>query len=204
MKNIIIVFVFVVCSTLSAQEKTLFPSEDYSSGWYGASVLKLAEINNQSSLLMGVQAGYIMNHSFIIGLVMNGLVSNLGIEPQTGDVLSDNKDYLHLMYGGVELGYVILPMEQFHLVLSSLIGFGKIGYNNSVDDGNNDNFMGSHNGVSFFLVEPTVSVEANITSFFKVKAGVNYRFSTGVEYRDLRNEDVSGLSGELNFKFGSF
>jgi hypothetical protein len=53
-------------------------------------------------------------------------------------------------------------------------------------------------------LEPALNAEVNITSFFRINAGASYRYISGLNYNNLKNEDFSGFSGALTLKFGSF
>jgi hypothetical protein len=54
------------------------------------------------------------------------------------------------------------------------------------------------------VFEPAVNAELNVTSWFRLNAGVSYRVATGVNQEGLRNRDFSGLAAAVTFKFGGF
>ncbi len=55
-----------------------------------------------------------------------------------------------------------------------------------------------------FVLEPAVNAELNVTTWFRLNAGVSYRFVTGVTQVGLDNGDFSGPTATLTFKFGTF
>jgi len=57
---------------------------------------------------------------------------------------------------------------------------------------------------SFFVIEPSVHVNLNVTTFFRIAAGVSYRYVSGLNSTLSTNADLSGPSGVLTFKFGMF
>jgi hypothetical protein len=82
-----------------------------------------------------------------------------------------------------------------------LIGAGGVNYRDEYYSSWED---WNYNSDEFFVLEPALNVELNITSFFRINAGASYRYISGINYDNLRNEDFSGFSGVLTFKFGSF
>jgi hypothetical protein len=81
--------------------------------------------------------------------------------------------------------------------------------------GNDSNsFQGRNNmNNSFFVVQPGLRVEANLSRFAKLYAGVNYRIATGsssVTYplgattSSLTNTQLSGVNFNIGLKLGWF
>ena len=56
----------------------------------------------------------------------------------------------------------------------------------------------------FFVLEPAVNIEINITSFLRIHLGAGYRFISGIEKYNFTNSDFSGPSGNFTLKFGMF
>jgi hypothetical protein len=71
-----------------------------------------------------------------------------------------------------------------------MVGAGRVNY---VDVGGND---------YFFIAEPGVSINYNITEFFGIGFSVDYRRAAGVKYADLTDNSLSGWSMDLAFNFG--
>ncbi|MCF6268312.1 MAG: hypothetical protein L3J41_01215 [Melioribacteraceae bacterium] len=187
-----------------AQEKTLVSSGITSNGWFGAPVMKIAELNNQSSLIIGARGGWIINNSIVLGGGMYGLASNVTVDVIDGDLFSEDTENLHFMYGGFELEYIISPMEIFHVSLYTLLGLGSVSYNN-FGDGNTNNFYSNHQtGNSFFIAEPAINLEVNVTHFFRIDLGVGYRYTYGADYQTINDNTVSGFNGIVTLKFGKF
>ncbi len=185
MKKVLIVAVLIVVAVpfiAGAQEQTLISGE-IESGGYGGPVVKLSGVNNGIGLFMGGRGGWIINHSFIIGGGGYGLANDIFVSSKK----------LDFGYGGLELGYVFLSDSLVHFTLHSLIGFGGVSFQD--DPASSD---------EVFVLEPEATVVLNITRFFRIAAGVSYRFVTGVTAAGVSDVSLSGLSGLLAFKFGSF
>ena len=145
----------------------------------------------------------IINHSLSIGGGGYGLVNSIpgpdGIPLMTEPVLT-------MGYGGFEMEYIRRSGKLVHSSVQLLIGGGGVGYHERRDeDMNFENDMENNpTWDSFFIVEPGIGVELNVTSFFRINAGASYRFVSGVEKNGLTNGEIGGPSAVLTFKFGKF
>jgi hypothetical protein len=201
MKSFLLAFVISVisCCHLFAQEETLIGNGEVSHGGFGGPMVKFTQVKNEFGVLVGGRGGWIINHSFVIGGGGYGLVNNI----EANNLYFGTKPFINLGYGGVELEYIIQSDRLIHFSVYTLVGAGGVSYRNSLwdDDYRNDLNVTSD---AFFVLEPTANVELNIISFFRINAGVSYRFISGVELDDLRNSDLAGPSAILTLKFGTF
>lgn len=195
LKSIILLF-FIVAPILFAQEETLLGSGKISNGGFGGPVVKFTSINKHFGVLVGGQGGWIINHTFVIGAGGYGLVNNIKI----GNLLFGEQQLLNFGYGGVELHYINNSDRLVHYTVSLLIGGGGIGYRHPA----NWEWDWDTNTKSFFVMEPTVRVMLNVTSFFRIGLGGGYRLISGAELDDLKDSNISGPSAEIVLKFGKF
>ena len=196
MKNLFIILLVVILSyPAMAQDETLISGE-VESGGYGAPIFKVGPINGATGIFVGGQGGWIINHSFVLGGKGYGLVNNVDIEG------SQNLK-LDFGCGGVLLEYIFSSEKILHVVINTMIGAGGVRY--AEKDYSND-YEGEvdYNSSSFFVLEPGINLDLNVSSYFRIGAGVTYRYVSGVEYENLTNADLSGVTGEIVFKFGSF
>lgn len=178
----VVLILFTVPIIANAEEKTLISGE-IESGGYGGPVVKLSVVNNEFAVFMGARGGWIINHTIIVGGGGYGLATDIFV--------SSNK--LSLGYGGLELGYVFQSDSLVHFTAHSLFGFGGVSFENDWSSAD-----------EVFVIEPEATVVVNITEFVRIAAGVSYRFVTGVTTAGVSDASLSGLSGMLVFKFGSF
>ena len=180
-----------------AQEQTLVGNGEITNGGFGGPVIKYTQIKNEPAVLIGGRGGWIINHTFVIGGGGYGLANQI-----EGDNFIDfSKPYINFGYGGLELEYIIQSDQIVHFSVYTLIGAGGVNYRDNMHS-SWDNW--DYNSDEFFVLEPALNVEVNITSFFRINAGANYRYISGVNYDNLKNEDLAGFSGVLTLKFGSF
>jgi len=71
-----------------------------------------------------------------------------------------------------------------------------------------DNFL-NVSGAPFFLMEPGINLELNISRNVMLVAGVSYRWVTGMDENSenvsithVTNEDLSGINFNIGVKFG--
>ncbi|UCB45975.1 MAG: hypothetical protein JSV25_00690 [Spirochaetota bacterium] len=185
MKKFILLFLVllvVVPAAVNAQQKTLI-GEEVTHGGGGGPVVKLTYLNNTFGILVGGYGGWIINHTFLIGGGGYGLTTDIFV--------SGNK--LVFGYGGLVAEYIGFSDEIIHFKAGTLIGAG------------NATFDKEDPGAAFFVLEPGIDAEFNITSFFRLCAGVSYRFVIGATgLSGVSDASLSGLAGEIVLKFGSF
>ncbi len=190
----IALFLCLGVSTAFAEEETLI-SGPIESGGFGGPVVKIGSFNGESALLVGGRGGWIINHSFIIGGGGYGLVNNIKAKVPG----PNGERYLNMGYGGIELEYVTESDRLIHFSFMTLIGGGGLSWR----DDNIRAGMAPEND-SFFIAEPAVNVNVNITTYFRMSGGVSYRFISGIQSGASSNADLSGPSGVLTLRFGKF
>lgn len=194
---LVVAAVFPVCS----QEKTLLDIENIEHGGYGAFVTKVTTINGEGAILMGGRGGWIINHTFAIGGGGYGLVNNI----HSRNIGPWGEHFVSLGYGGLDLEAIVNSDDIVHFSVHALIGAGSVGFRNDWTDGWDDNSNNyDHHTDGFFVAEPGVNVDLNVTPWFRMSAGASYRYIGGVASDASTNTDLSGPSGMLTFRFGKF
>jgi hypothetical protein len=191
-----VLFFLMLAPFLFAQEETLLGSGEISNGGFGGPVVKFTSINKHFGVLLGGQGGWIINHAFVIGGGGYGLVNNV----KTDYTILGEQQLLNFGYGGLELHYIGDSDRLIHYTFSLLIGAGGIGYRapNYLDWDNNSRMQ------SFFVMEPAARVMLNVTSFFRLGIGAGYRYVSGADLDNLKDNEISGASAEIVLKFGKF
>jgi hypothetical protein len=187
-------------SEATAQQNTLF-KDSVDSGGFGGPVVKVTSINDQATLMVGGRGGWIIGHSLVIGGGGYGVTTE--VNATEGAIADQGPLNLQFGYGGLELEYRIHPQSLGHIGFYTLIGGGSTTY---VKDAGSLAASVERVGAtdSVFVVEPGVNAELNVTRWLHLNAGMTYRVVTGVTQAALRNGDLSGFTGALTFKFGSF
>lgn len=197
MKKILILLFVLFSTTLFAQQETLLKDGQVDHGGFGGPVVKFAQVKGEFGFLVGGRGGWLINHSFVLGGGGYGLVNNI----KTDVAVNGETRRIQYGYGGVYLAYFFDPYKIVHVNIGTLIGGGAT----NISDGDYLDGDGTlDNSDPFFALEPEVSLELNITSFFRVGAGLSYLYISGVDKYALKDSDFSGPSAFIDFKFGKF
>ncbi len=154
--------------------------------------IKFNSILGDIGTLIGIYGGPMINNRLLIG-ACGGV--NLG-HPRV--------DYGYL--GGI-IQYVYRPEDMVHMSIQLVVASGTTKDYENPKSGLLDNFW-NISGESFFMVEPGINLEVNITTRVKLVMGVSYRYVSGINsareeirYTHVTNEDMSGLNFNISFKF---
>ncbi len=189
-------------------------------GGYGGPVVKFSPVKGTLGTWVGGYGGMVVNGTLFIGGFGYGLISDIAADQtialqqslatialQQSLATIAPQQSLAVGYGGVMLEYIGNSDKLLHYGIQLGIGWGGAGY----VDRNFDNFgrIGRNNlrnfsSDAFFVLEPGAYAELNIAKWFRIGVGASYRYVNGVELQGLSNDDLSGISGNLLFKFGSF
>lgn len=181
--------------------KTLFGNGKTSHGGFGAIMVNYSQFDGKDALLIGGRGGWILNHGFSIGLGGYGLTTNTFLD----EVIVDKKVQLEAGYGGLYLEAIVGSKWPIHLSFPVLLGVGGAAYTSKSDDSNDPwDYSVVEDTDGFVVVEPGVNLELNITKFFRLGLGVNYRYIYGLDLIGTASDGLDGLSGGLTFKFGKF
>lgn len=194
MKPYSILFLSILLVTsLHAQEETLV-GDGFHSGGYGGPVWKVGLVNGKVGLFSGGRGAWIINHTFAIG----GGGYSLIVDVETDAVSANEKQlYLDFEYGGFEMEYIHKSDKLVHWTIHAMLGGGTVRLleHDPKEAIETDNF---------YMVEPSFNMDINISSWFRIGIGVSYRFAIGLDLEEITNSDISGPSGLIILKFGSF
>jgi hypothetical protein len=185
----------------ASSEQTLIPGR-ITSGGYGGPVQQLSVVNGNTVLFTGAEGGGIVNHSFVLGAAGYGLATQNVRNP--GATLRDSKGrapVVEMGYGGITLGYVSQPMKVVHLAVQTLIGGGGLTYDTQDIAGMRPEDAPAD---AFFVLEPSMRGEVNVTRILRIDVGAGYRFVSGASLDGMRDNDLRGASASLSFKLGRF
>ncbi len=196
MKKIALAFLMLTfILTAYAQEETLI-NGDIESGGFGGPMIQVTKINGEGAILVGGRGGWIINHSFVLGGGGYGLAND--ISAKVPDAVNGFR-HIDLGYGGLDLEYIAASDRLVHLSVGLLVGGGGVRYKN-------EDAMNDHRSMDgFFVAEPSLTVNCNVTRFFRIGAGASYRYVNGVNAGGITSDaELSGVSATLILKFGKF
>lgn len=201
---IVILMILTAFSLYGQESETLISGHIESSG-FGGPVVKFTRIDGDFAVLVGGRGGWIINHSFSIGIGGYGLVND--IHPG-GDIPLSQR--IQMGYGGLILEGIIASNKLVHLTVGTLIGAGGVAHGYQwFDDWDcwyDDDWGYSYhrNPDVFFVLEPEINLMLNVARFFRIGIGASYRYATETDREWISDDDLSGFSASLTFKFGVF
>jgi hypothetical protein len=192
---LIIGLLLSLSALVHAQERdstqTLFKSTiKVSELW--APVVKTNSIQGDIGTLIGFYGGAVFNRTFLLGI--------------TGGV---NLSHPRVNYGyfGVLGQFIINPAKLIHLSGQLELAAGSTKDYEQTKSGLFDNFW-NVSGASFYIIEPGVNIEINLSRRLTLVTGVSYRIATGLDENNknvsithVTSNDLSGVNFNISLKF---
>lgn len=187
-------FLILSGDCLQAQQRSYLLDEDKKPSVSGFISIDQEFFNYKESFAAstGGSFGILFNQQFYVGAFGSGMVS-------PGFELFDSEEssyYPGFGHGGLMFGGIIGTDRLLHLDLNAKFGFG----GHKIED----NFPFDPEYDLVFTIQPTASVELNVSKFFKVKAGVGYRYASGFIEDTIDKNVLNSPTGSISFIFGWF
>lgn len=184
---------------LKEDTQTLLSMANLSLSGYGAPIVRFSKIGDSYSTLVGGRGGLIINDNFVIGGCGMGLVHPRDRSDFSGKTYVGNYDQVDFAYGGGLMEYYFTPKSLFGFSVGTTIGGGGLTFHSRKEA--YDDEYGSD---VFFVAEPEVNFFVNITKFFRIGAGLSYRYIRGIGVDEFDDKDFRGPSVGIIFAFGWF
>ncbi len=166
---------------------------------FGAPVIKVTQINNHSSLLVGGKAGWVINKHIVLGGGIYSLVSR--VESGMYDSHSGKPLKLGFNYGGLEFEYMFLPDNPLDFSVDMLFAGGGLKY--SVSNGNPS--TSDYLSQDLLVWEPSAYLGIRVIKWLHIDLGLSYRIiSSFQEIYSIKKSDLQGLSFVMLIKFGNY
>lgn len=186
MKNVLsiaIVWIFLMNALAAQNDETLFGKSGLRiSGVWGDVALGVNGFNDESTGFRSSGFGLEFNKLLVAGFG-NYRTSGSG-KARNGQTVDFDLDY-----GGFLLGCTPVSHKVLHPRFSFMMGSGKV----KVDDEKDD---------AVFVVQPGIGAEVNVFRWFRIGVEGGYRFVSDASAGSPGNEDLSGLFGQVAFRFG--
>ncbi len=189
--------------------RTLF-GDNISYGGYGSLSMGYTKIGKYDAFTPGISGAWIIGHGFGLGFEGRGFITELS----TGIIPDEDYSFITGGYGGLLIEPVLFGMQPVHVAIPILIGAGAIVFESSNNQYYNYPYSYYHYDYDqFFVFQPGVEVELNLTRFFRLAVGVKYRLTSDVNLTTTYNQqtieilnknDLNNMVFEMTFKFGRF
>jgi hypothetical protein len=189
-----------------SNEVTLFKGK-VTHGGFGAPSVKVTSVDGEAAVMPGIQGGWIIGHSLVLGLAGYGLATRQ--EAPVGMRVAGAPSTLEMGYGGLRIGYLLMPKSIVHLGFGLLIGGGGVAALSRdelpvIVGGELQHERRVDNTDAFFVTEPEIEAEVNVTKFMRVAVSGSYRFVADIDSPGLTSGKVGGPAAGLALRFGAF
>lgn len=188
----------------TGEMKTLFGGE-YHTGGYFAINFKGHNYFGEDVLILGTKWVGVMNRTLGIGFEANAMLPSLEVVDIDLMHLPDESAMRPVTgYGGLLIEPIILSNQPIHITFPVLLGAGWVGY---FRDWNEELQVGEKSLLDdavFFVFEPGVNVELNLTRHTRLGLGVSYRTTDNFELESTSPRAFNGINLNMMLKFGRF
>lgn len=198
--SILCISIFTCQNDVFAQQKTeaatLFgkgakiASKDI--GFFVAPSIGMTTFDESTAALFNLRSGVQIKDKFALGGYYQ--VSLNEIIPQSETIPGIYMDYWS---AGGFVEYTLLSKKLIHLTLPVYAGYSEV-------EMDNDFGLARLGEANFLQLEPSLLLEVNLLKNVRFNAGAGYRFVGQMNYRNLDETDMSGLTGHIGLKIGLF
>jgi hypothetical protein len=166
-------------------------------GGYGSVDVAYSRMFGEDGALVGLQGALLLDHRLSLGIAGYGWTNS---QEAPADALG-NAQRFETGYGGATIRYSLyMDNVPVYLTVGALVGGGAVALVN--DD--NDDFDDNHEEDVFAVVQPDITLHANLTPWLRLGLTAGYRFTSGVDRNGYEESDVNGLLVGGQVQFGRF
>ncbi|UYQ94285.1 hypothetical protein MKQ68_04160 [Chitinophaga horti] len=168
-------------------------------GGYGAPTIHFTPFADKFAIMMGGNAGVMLNSRIMLGAGGYALVNDIE-SPRVN--VDDPTRYWNFWYSGFVAEYTFNSNKLFHWGAGALIGGGAVAKGvRWKPDSDSDRWIDQS---GFFAAEPYANVEINVATFLRIGVGASYRFIQGSSTPGISDSDMSGPAAHVTLKAGRF
>ncbi len=194
MKILVLAFPVLLCATgLFAQRDANTLLGDLSvTGAFGGPLVEIGNVAGVEGANVGGGGALVARDFFFGGYGIGGTYDNVAVVFDTEAELYD----VRFKHGGLWFGYAPGSLKLIHPYTSFKFGWGKARLQKEGFDTIKDRF---------FILEPELGLELNITDFLRIAVTGNYRAVSGINsLADLTNKDFNTFFAGITFRIGGF
>jgi len=175
-------------------------------GWVFGIEQGYLQFSNRDMRIGGASAGMLINHRFIAGVSGHAWTLNNGIiYPEVTDTTDV---YAEGGYGGLLLGYMLLPESRVHVTFSLILGVGGDACftQKEYTKWNGDKAITYHKMVGaelFYAMEPGGQLQLNLFKSVRLKAGISYCYA-GNHLSQTSRDLMNSFKATVGIEIGRF
>lgn len=173
--------------------------DDFDVGGYGGLDVMYSRMFGRDGALVGLSGALLLDHRLSLGVAGYGWTNSQSAPP---DALG-NAQRFETGYGGFTVRYALyIPQAPVYLSVGALLGGGAVAV---VDEDQDDfDFEDDRDEDVFAVLQPDVTLHANLTSWMRLGVTAGYRFTSGVDKHGYDEGDVNGVVVGGQLQFGAF
>jgi hypothetical protein len=175
-------------------------------GFYAAYEKQYSTIVGEYSSYFGIDAGIIINDTYIIGLNYRELNEEPSHLKKSIGIYSASLPDLQAYYVSLLFGYSSYQNKTYNINSGFKLGNGYASYSNfKIDESGTSAQYQITNNSHYFVFEPYIGVEfkPNI-NWIRFEINGSYRFVTGLTIPEYKNSDLNGPGISVKLKLGYF
>jgi hypothetical protein len=146
--------------------------------------------------LVGAQGALLLDHRLALGLAGYGWTNAPSAPPDA----AGNPQHFDTAYGGATIRYALYAPElPVYVSVGTLVGGGPVSI---VQDDDHDD--SGHDEDVFAVIQPDVTLHANLTPWLRLGLTAGYRFTRGVARHGYEESDIDGFLVGGQVQFGRF
>jgi len=171
-------------------------------GGYGSVDVAYSRMFGQDGALVGLQGALLLDHRLSLGLAGYGWTNSQSAPPAA----DGTPQRFETGYGGATLRYSIYVSQlPVYFTVGTLIGGGAVVLNDADDDSDRDfDFDSSSDEDVFAVIQPDITLHANLTPWLRLGLTAGYRFTSGVDRHGHQESDIDGFLVGGQVQFGRF
>ncbi len=185
--------------TAKSQDTEILLGSEIRHGGYGAPIFGVTSVNGQPTYLRGTRGAWVIkfDNTRSINLGLASYRTRTHFDPVGWNETGLDEPELRTNYSGFEIEYVHNTHRLFHYSLQTLIGSGTVRFDDR-------DLELDKTRDSYFVLQPGVNINLNVTNWFRLSGGFFYRYAGNVNLEGTSNSDLSGLASFFSLRFGRF
>ena len=174
---------------------------DFEIGGYGGIDVAYTRMFGQDGAVVGLQGALLLDHHLSLGLAGYGWTNSQDAAPNA----FGEPQRFETGYGGVTVRYSLYaPHVPVYLTVGALIGGGAIALQEYDEDERYQSFDDAEDQDVFAVVQPDVTLHANLTPWLRLGLTAGYRFTSDVDRFGYDESDVNGFVVGGQVQIGRF
>jgi hypothetical protein len=206
MKKLLVILISLIIAQITYTQKDVsyfFNNDDIEYGFFLGPELKVAPMIEGYQLYSGIKGAMIFNNTFALGLAGGGFITEIVFEG-LNDLGEEALLNTVIAYGGFYLDYIVPSRLPVQVSFPNLLGVAGVTLFSSVHGSPTGQDEEMVEGGVFFIYEPALNLEFNLTNFLRIGFGGGYRLAVKGDMDRLSASDMSDVTFNFSIKFGSF